>query len=976
MSISDAEYLAWLKGKKRNPVILCHFNYQYESAGAPATGTFYWSDKPYVDTVTPRPYHDVINSVPTYSRNLSGERLGEYSVSIGSLELDNADGGLDDILADAIDGSQVDFYYGDPAWAFTDFRLIFSALVVKASAPAFDRVSVQLKDTSVLLDRSIGGEVMIGGIGPNADKARPLLFGFINGMECLLSDSALLQYVWNDEPIGLFIDDTAASGFVATVYDRGVPVEYQNMGDGTFRLISTPDGGITSRVLYATGGIAGHHCVSDAFDYLIGVRCGLTAASLYDGAGLTYELRPEAPLINDFIDAGGQDYLIGLVISGARNVRDDLLRELCDTGLAFWAIKRTGEFHFGRIRPNDIAGLGVASSFSLVEDDWKNGTLGITHATPTYYQLQCESNRNWHPVTDPAGVLDLTPDARANVTRVGLITQQPDVIGTTFEAAPQLYDLTMQKSPELKNLLADSEPDDRARLRARNWLDTRRDTFLPWVETISGVHGIEFYTVELGDVGTITMPRFDCDSGALVQCIGIDINLSKAEVTLRNVRRHIPEDLTDPGEIIELGIPRTPYVYESSTRLCIDPRPVFTALGRLLEMGCAGATTMLRGTSSFIARTASKFTATGTGAASFDTGGATATVTMTMQAIDLSNVSPFGSGSGTHELDTQWSGFAGDPSSACVMVIISKVGGAACEITVPPIYWGEFDLMAPTENAYGDVSEWGATAVTGDVTNIRALDEAYDLDLTELDAGAPQAYPGVSNLGEGRILPRILLCAKTGPPRFVNPAHAGFKISFGPSTGAVRIIGFLTDAPGSALGDLPNPTLATRIGVEFNNDLQPSNNIGFTLPAPASFGLLSQKASDWYYDADGAGSAGDFANINTLYTGSINIDGSVGHAIAFTAKTSALNSYSVGPTGIGWSATASTSSPDGFPLGDVTINYNPLGSNVIQVVISGANAPYAGLTLNIDGIESGGVFAGSLDDIAPSITSSFQITFF
>lgn len=545
MSISDADYLAWLRGRNRNAVILCQFNYVTEVAGAPVTATFYWADKPYIDYVEPRPYIDCINSVPSFNRSLSGDRFGAYSSSIGSLELDNADGAVDQVLSLAADGSRVDFYYGDVSWPVADFRLIFSALVARISAPSFDRLSVTLKDTGVLVNKSIGGDVLIGGDGPNADKFRPDSFGYIRQLECPVVSEANLTYAFAKGNTNLFV---TATGFAQTVRDRGVPVAYTDNLDGTFDLVASPDGVITTDVLLALDGNAAHRCVSDSFRYFIEDVCGLGALGLYFGPGPTFDVRPDTG-IDAYIDGGGEDVLIGVLVADKRNALD-LLSEICDTGLCFWAILRTGEFTFGRIKPDDIASLAVSPVTSIIEDDFEKGSFQIDHALPTYYQISCVAARNWSQQQDLAGVL--TPYERGALSRPGLAVTQYALAGINYAAAPQLYNLSLAISPEISTLLSSGNGDDSIEMaRTRLWLDRRRSRFLPWIETISGLFGIEFYTVELGDVITLTVPRFDLDAGELVQVIGIDINLSSAKVGMKLLRRHLPGSVTStPGDPI------------------------------------------------------------------------------------------------------------------------------------------------------------------------------------------------------------------------------------------------------------------------------------------------------------------------------------------------------------------------------------------------------------------------------------------
>jgi hypothetical protein len=351
-----------------------------EVASAPVASTHYLSDRPYIDESVPRPYYDHILQVPTYKRDLTGQNFGSYSVSFGNMELANEDGSLDDLLASFVAGHSISYYYGDASWSFSQFELIFTALTVKITAPSFGRLSVQLADAGLLIDKSLGGSIKVGGIGPNSDRFRPLGWGYVRQLECMVLDEANLRYVCTDTGMGV----TGMVYDIIQVKDRGTPVLYTDNGDGTFDLTYSPDGAITADVVYYTSA-PDQVCISDAMVHLVGDRGGLIATGNYAGPGVTFDVRPGTG-IDAWLDAGGEDYSIGFVLSEKRNIID-LLTEKCNTGLCFWAMTRLNQFTFGRIRPNDIAALGVSPLASIAEADFKANTFKIDHADTAYYRL-------------------------------------------------------------------------------------------------------------------------------------------------------------------------------------------------------------------------------------------------------------------------------------------------------------------------------------------------------------------------------------------------------------------------------------------------------------------------------------------------------------------------------------------------------------------------------------------------------------
>lgn len=534
--ISDAEFAAWLSRDNSNRCVLVELDYQLEggSPPTPATGTVYKSTRPYFGANNDSPptvtaWDDSVASVPQYSRSLSGDSLGTYSSSIGTLELANADGRNDFILDLAIDGSEIRFYLGDLSWDRSDFRLIFSALSALATAPAFDRISITLKDTGLLLNQSIGGTIKVGGTGPNADKWRPVNFGLVHQIECQVLDQATLGYVHSDTGDGLVI---ATGLYAETVRDRAISVGFVDNGDGTINLTQSPDGTITADVLY-TAGNDDWFCVSDAIKHFVGDRLGLIDAGLYAGPGPTYDTRPDTG-IAAFLAAGGEDYKVGISLPEKRNV-NDLLGELTDSGLCFVAIRRDGKFTFGRLRPNYISGLGIASSKTLTRDDFDPGTFKQDRITPNYFQFQATMSRNWSIQTDLA--TSLSPDERAKFTRTGLYAIQNDGIGLDYENAPQLYNKTLVESPQIDTLLSgDDDASDQVELQ--QWMDVRRAAQLPWLTVASGTVGIDAYAIELGDIVTLEMPRFGYDDGADFQAISVNIKLPN-KVDLKLLRRDV-----------------------------------------------------------------------------------------------------------------------------------------------------------------------------------------------------------------------------------------------------------------------------------------------------------------------------------------------------------------------------------------------------------------------------------------------------
>lgn len=201
MPISGAEFALWLKrGGSNVRVWLCELDYRYQDDEvsppdyhAAATRTLYLANRAYQtqpgDTPPNVAYSDVIRSTAEFSREIDRRTLtGRAAASVGAMELDNVNGALDFLANLPCEGSETRWYVGDPSWSRADFRHMFTALVERINpAPSRNRIVVDLRDGTALLNASIGGD-FIGGLGPNAQRSKPVNFGYCINVELFLED--------------------------------------------------------------------------------------------------------------------------------------------------------------------------------------------------------------------------------------------------------------------------------------------------------------------------------------------------------------------------------------------------------------------------------------------------------------------------------------------------------------------------------------------------------------------------------------------------------------------------------------------------------------------------------------------------------------------------------------------------------------------------------------------------------------------
>lgn len=201
MAISDAQFTAWLKTDAPR-VVLCELKFGYESGGAAAEGTIYFSDRPYRTEASDTPasvrYHAAMKEAPRFSRSIDRETLGgRAELTVSDLVILNQDGKFDFLLETILDGYEASFYLGAPAgtpgWSRSDFRLAFVAVAERVRAPSDEEIVVELKDKRLLLDREVIGD-QVGGSGPQSTQYLPLLWGSHFNVTAHLYDAATDEY--------------------------------------------------------------------------------------------------------------------------------------------------------------------------------------------------------------------------------------------------------------------------------------------------------------------------------------------------------------------------------------------------------------------------------------------------------------------------------------------------------------------------------------------------------------------------------------------------------------------------------------------------------------------------------------------------------------------------------------------------------------------------------------------------------------
>jgi hypothetical protein len=236
MSLTDAQFIAWLKTSSRVPCLLV----EAVASVAGVETTRYLSNTGYTTGPSETPanthYAGAVIGGGATTEQLS--LSGAAGMAFADLELDNVQGNLDTWLADIWHNRSVKLYFGDQRWARTDFRLVFDGVANDLSSRARDVLNLSIRDKLQRLNTTVTS-VKLGGSTANADRLKPLTFGEVSNIEPLQTDPATLKYQVHQGAIESVIE----------VRDNGVPVTAtKQLAAGTFTLNATPAGTVTCSV--------------------------------------------------------------------------------------------------------------------------------------------------------------------------------------------------------------------------------------------------------------------------------------------------------------------------------------------------------------------------------------------------------------------------------------------------------------------------------------------------------------------------------------------------------------------------------------------------------------------------------------------------------------------------------------------------------------------------------------------------------
>ncbi|UUX51810.1 hypothetical protein NUH88_08925 [Nisaea acidiphila] len=471
-----------------------------------ATIPLYLSDHGFAtepaDSPSNRYFDARLLSALSFERHLyrSGELGGRSVPGFGTLDVNNADGGLDHWRDLAFDGRRVRLLLGGNDFRLAEYRTVFDGTAERIEFDD-DRVRLHLRDLQVLFERPLqenlyqGTGGMEGGAGLSG-RTKPLCYGRCFHVPAVLVEGATLTYQVHDGPVG-GIDAVFDSGVALTPGSSPPdPGHFStDLAAGTFRLGSAPAGPVTADV---RGDASAGAYVEDVGSLLI--RIAMRAPGLTDIDWTAFaDLTIAAPMATGFFASEATDLLAAL-------------DALADAAGAHFGFDRSGRFTAGRL---DEPETEAAESFD------ETAILGLERepAALPFWRLRLGYGRHWRPLSEGESAASLGAGARTDLAEHFRYAETSDgAIRTRHRLARDL---------QQESLIATGADAAAEALRRLTLFGTARDLFRVRVKTRP-------YSLALGTTILLRYPRHGLDDGRNLVLVGLaeDSAYDEAELTL------------------------------------------------------------------------------------------------------------------------------------------------------------------------------------------------------------------------------------------------------------------------------------------------------------------------------------------------------------------------------------------------------------------------------------------------------------
>lgn len=584
-TLSPATYTAWLADDTQSRCVLAHLTMASGTTGAETIKRI--SNRAYSsksdDTPANTPYIDIISRSPRFTAQAGEQLFGRTTVGVGSLFLDNSEGDYDAWALANVDGREALFLLGDESWSELNFRPIQRAVIEQIIPDGNDQLRVDFTSAHRFANSKLLAT-------PDAPKA----YGNPFWIEPVCVDDATLKYLATAgtcTAVGSIYDggrllfttgtiSSVASSEITTSTAHGLATNWETV-------FATTAGNIVANTPYYVVNVSASNkfkisdTIGGSVKPLTGAENGTYYANgrsvelsggaptgyFYTNSKPTYEFRlynvggnggtsygnpahasvgsnvhraywvlksvlEEAGCVgyvddaawNNYSADGDLSFSCGVFVSGSENAMD-MCDELAETGLWLYNSSRDGLVYFADILVQDSG-----SGFAIGQDDIIGGLDIVRIVLPA--SVRNWSDKNWHQsyITDPLAtgtdyVWRMRPPVIVRDRAASYATYYDK---TTTDAGDDIQYHAGRKPAELRTLghrqlgaLAYWYAGDQyAQLRSVKYAVIKVKTLLPALE------------LNVGDLVTVTYPRYGFDSGKVTQVLGYEDDLSAGTVTL------------------------------------------------------------------------------------------------------------------------------------------------------------------------------------------------------------------------------------------------------------------------------------------------------------------------------------------------------------------------------------------------------------------------------------------------------------
>lgn len=455
-----------------------------------AEETLYFSSKEY----TTEPWETPANK--SYDPVLSDERLTLFSrsmfspsASFGEMVLDNIDGHLDGYFNYAFNGRAITVKIGGNDFRYADYGTVLSGVIDQAVFE-YDVVRFVIRGNLYKLQvpmnttkyagtnsGSTGNEGLANDI---AGLPKVLCYGECKNLPITAVNTSAYRYQFHS---------AGAASAIDAVYDKGalltITTDYTNdLTNGIIDLVATPDGQVTADVKGDATGAGYVSSCADIVSRIITTRTVYTTSNL-DTASLT--------VLNTANSAA-----IGIFIPPQETTVLEIVTQLLESIGAYIFEKRDGllkVFRFNGVEGSSVASFGVDD---IIENTFK--TVQSEYEKPIY-QVKTGYAKNWQ--------MQNKSDLAAGVTdaRAALLEREYRYAAPAGALDATIKDVWLDADILVKDTLIVSESN--ANTEAVRLFELRSVPHREFeLEVITNA-----FAIDIGDVITITHPRFGFSAG-------------------------------------------------------------------------------------------------------------------------------------------------------------------------------------------------------------------------------------------------------------------------------------------------------------------------------------------------------------------------------------------------------------------------------------------------------------------------------